>query len=69
MVNKKVTKEMILEAIRPNEKVRVTDIASRLYIDSQKARRCLNILVIMGCLQRVKFHYIGNADICVYSKI
>lgn len=69
MVNKKVTKEMILEAIKPNEKVRVRDIASRLYITKQKARRCLNILVCFGILQMERYHYIGNAEICVYTKM
>lgn len=69
MVNKKVTKEMILGAIQPNEKVRVSDIASRLYINKQKARRYLNILVCFGILQMERYHYIGNADICVYSRI
>lgn len=69
MVNKKVTVEKIMSVIQPNEKVRVSDIASRLYIDNQKARRWLNKLVSYELLKMEKYHYVGNADICVYSKI
>lgn len=69
MVNKQLRASMILGAIKQNEKVRVSDIASRLYISKQKARRALNIMVIMGILQMERYHYAGNADICVYSVI
>lgn len=69
MSKKKVTAAQILDAIKLNEKVRVTDIASRLYINKQTARRALNIMVRMGVLQMERYKYVGNADICVYSKI
>lgn len=59
----------ILSVIRDNEKVRVSDVASRLYISKQTARRYLRALEIMNLIKVEKYHYVGNADICVYSKI
>lgn len=59
----------ILSVIRDDEKVRVSDVASRLYISKQKARRYLRALEIMNLIKEEKYHYVGNADICVYSKI
>lgn len=69
MKQQRITKEMILSVIRKKEYVRVSDIASRLYISKQKARRCLNQLVIKGVLEIKKYKYVGNADICIYKII
>lgn len=69
MKRQRITKEMVLGVMKKNEKVRVSDIASRLYISKQKARRILSVLVVMGVLEMRKYKYVGNANICVYKII
>lgn len=69
MAKRKVTAAQILDAMKPNEKVRVSDISSRLYLNKQTARRALNMMVKMGVLEMERYKYVGNADICVYRKI
>ena len=66
----RITTTNIKKVITKGEKVRISDVASRLYTTNKQAvRRMMNKMVCRGQLSVEKFKYIGNADICVYMKI
>lgn len=66
----RITSANIRKVIAKGEKVRISDVASRLYTTNKQAvRRQMNKMVCRGQLSMQKFKYIGNADICVYEKI
>ena len=66
----RITTTNIKKVIAKGEKVRISDVASRLYTTNKQAvRRLMNKMVCRGQLSVKKFKYIGNADICVYMKI
>lgn len=66
----RITTTNIKKVIAKGEKVRISDVASRLYTTNKQAvRRMMNKMVCRGQLSVEKFKYIGNADICVYMKI
>lgn len=66
----RITSANIRKVIAKGEKVRIPDVASRLYTTNKQAvRRQMNKMVCRGQLSMQKFKYIGNADICVYEKI
>lgn len=66
----RITSADVNRVIARNEKVRVSDVASRLYTTNiQAVRRQMNKMVSRKQLSRTKYRYVGNADICVYSKI
>lgn len=60
----------IRKVIARGERVRISDVASRLFTDNKQAvRRLMMKMVAKKQLSCQKFKYIGNADICVYMKI
>lgn len=66
----RITTTNIKKVIAKGEKVRISDVASRLFTTNKQAvRRMMNKMVCRGQLSVEKFKYIGNADICVYMKI
>ena len=66
----RITSASIREVIARGEAVRISDVASRLFTTNKQAvRKQMNKMVCRGELSCKKFKYIGNADICVYSKI
>ena len=66
----RITSANIREVIARGEAVRISDVASRLFTTNKQAvRKQMNKMVCRGELSCKKFKYIGNADICVYSKI
>lgn len=66
----RITTANIRKVIAKGEKVRISDVASRLYTTNKQAvRRLMYKMVCRGQLSMQKFKYIGNADICVYEKI
>lgn len=66
----RITTTNIRKVIAKGERVRISDVASRLFTNNKQAiRRLMNKMVCRGQLSCQKFKYIGNADICVYMKI
>ena len=64
----RITSANIRKVIAKGEKVRISDVASRLYTTNKHAvRRQMNKMECRGQLSMQKFKYIGNADICVYE--
>ena len=66
----RITTTNIRKVIAKGERVRISDVASRLFTDNKQAvRRLMSKMVARGQLSCQKFKYVGNADICVYQKI
>lgn len=66
----RITTTNIRKVIAKGERVRISDVASRLFTNNKQAvRRLMVKMVARGQLSCEKFKYIGNADICVYQKI
>ena len=66
----RITTTNIRKVIAKGERVRISDVASRLYTTNKQAvRRLMVKMVSRGQLSCEKFKYIGNANICVYQKI
>lgn len=66
----RITTTNIRKVIASGEKVRISDVASRLYTNNKQAvRRLMSKMVARGQLSCKKYKYVGNADICVYQII
>lgn len=66
----RITTTNIRRVIARGERVRISDVASRLFTDNKQAvRRLMSKMVARGQLSCQKYKYVGNADICVYQKI
>lgn len=66
----RITTTNIRKVIAKGERVRISDVASRLFTNNKQAvRRLMAKMVARGQLSCQKFKYIGNADICVYMKV
>lgn len=48
--------------------IRVSDVASKLYINKDKARRLLDWMVLNGLVKKKVIRYAGNANLNVYSR-
>lgn len=48
--------------------IRVSDVASKLYINKDKARRLLDWMVLNGMIKKKVIRYAGNANLNVYEK-
>lgn len=48
--------------------IRVSDVASKLYINKDKARRLLDWMVLNGLIKKKVIKYAGNANLNVYSR-
>ena len=66
----RITTANIKKVIAKGEKVNITIVANRLYTTNKQAvRRLMQKMVCRGQLSCEKYKYMGNADICVYTKI
>lgn len=48
--------------------IRVSDVASKLYINKDKARRLLDWMALNGLIKKKVIRYAGNANLNVYEK-
>lgn len=51
-----------------NPQIRVSDVASLLYINKDKARRLLDWMVSQGYIKKRTIKYVGNANLNVYTR-
>lgn len=51
-----------------NPQIRVADVASKLYLNKDKARRLLDWMVKEGYLKKRTIKYAGNASLNVYNR-
>lgn len=66
----RITTTNIKKVIAKGEKVNITIVANRLYTTNKQAvRRLMKKMVCRGQLSCEKYKYMGNADICIYTKI
>ena len=48
--------------------LRVSDVASKLYLNKDKARRLLDWMVSQGYIKKKVIKYVGNASLNVYTR-
>lgn len=48
--------------------IRVSDVASKLYLNKDKARRLLDWMVNQGYIKKRTIKYAGNANLNVYTR-
>lgn len=48
--------------------IRVSDVASKLYLNKDKARRLLDWMVCQGYIKKKVIKYAGNANLNVYTR-
>ena len=65
---KEIKAEIIMSMLRNNPQIRVSDVASKLYLDRDKARRLLDWMVKEGYIKKRKIKYVGNANLNVYTR-
>lgn len=65
---KEVNAEAIMSMLRINPQIRVSDVASKLYLNNDKARRLLDWMVKKRYIKKKVIKYVGNANMNVYSK-
>ena len=65
---KKTKAEIIMSMLRNNPQIRVSDVASKLYLNKDKARRLLDWMVKEGYIKKRTIKYIGNASLNVYTR-
>ena len=65
---KEVKAEVIMSMLRNNPQLRVADVASKLYLNKDKARRLLDWMVKEGYIKKRTIKYVGNANLNVYTK-
>lgn len=51
-----------------NLQLRVSDVASQLYLNKDKARRLLDWMVCQGYIKKKIIKYAGNANMNVYTR-
>lgn len=51
-----------------NPQIRVSDVASILYLNKDKARRLLDWMVYQGYIKKRTIKYVGNVNLNVYTK-
>ena len=65
---KETKAEIIMSMLRNNPQIRVSDVASKLYLNKDKARRLLDWMVKEGYIKKRTIKYIGNANLNVYTR-
>lgn len=65
---KKVNASRIKLQLVSNPQIRVSDVASMLYISKDKARRLLDWMVYQGYIKKKVIKYAGNANMNVYTR-
>lgn len=67
-VLKEVNASRIMIQLVSNPQIRVSDVASMLYINKDKARRLLDWMVYQGYIKKKVIKYAGNANMNVYTR-
>ena len=65
---KEVNANSIMMMLTINPQIRVSDVASKLYLNKDKARRLLDWMVSQGYLKKKVIRYAGNASMNVYTR-
>ena len=65
---KKIFAHRIMLMFNNNQQIRVSDVASLLYINKDKARRLLDWMVEQGYCNKKVIKYVGNANLNVYTR-
>ena len=65
---KEVNANQVMMMLVNNPQLRVSDVASKLYLNKDKARRLLDWMVIQGYIKKRTIRYAGNANLNVYTK-
>lgn len=65
---KEVNANSIMMMLTINPQIRVSDVASKLYLSKDKARRLLDWMVFQGFLKKKVIRYAGNANLNVYCR-
>lgn len=68
IAEKKIFACRIMQMINVNPQIRVSDVASLLYINKDKARRLLDWMVNQGYVKKKVIKYAGNANFNVYTR-
>ncbi len=65
---KETKAEIIISMLQNNPQIRVSDVASKLYLNKDKARRLLDWMVKEGYIKKRTIKYAGNANLNVYTR-
>ena len=65
---KEVNAKRIMLMLTLNPQIRVSDVASKLYLNKDKARRLLDWMVNQGYLKKKVIRYAGNTNLNVYTR-
>lgn len=65
---KKANASKVMMMLHHCYQIRVSDVASKLYINKDKARRLLDWMVLNGLIKKKVIKYAGNAILNVYSR-
>lgn len=65
---KEVNAKQVMMMLVNNPQIRVSDVASKLYLNKDKARRLLEWMVYQGYIKKRTIKYVGNANLNVYTK-
>ena len=64
---KEVNANQVMMMLVNNPQLRVSDVASKLYLNKDKARRLLDWMVCQGYCKKKVIKYVGNANLNVYT--
>lgn len=65
---KELKADLIMQMLLLNPQIRVSDVASRFYLNKDKARRLLDWMVYQGYIKKRVIKYVGNANMNVYTR-
>lgn len=65
---KEIIANQVMMMLVNNPQVRVSDVASKLYLNKDKARRLLDWMVYQGYIKKRTIKYVGNANLNVYTR-
>lgn len=65
---KEVNANRIMLMLTQNPQIRVSDVASALYLNKDKARRLLDWMVYQGYIKKRVIKFVGNANMNVYTR-
>ena len=68
ITEKKIFAHRIMLMLNNNPQIRVSDVASLLYINKDKARRLLDWMVNQMYIKKKVIKYVGNANLNVYTR-
>lgn len=65
---KEVNANRIMLMLTQNPQIRVSDVASALYLNKDKARRLLDWMVYQGYIKKRVIKFVGNVNMNVYTR-